>query len=64
MTVGFIAVFGVFGLVVSPVASQVQQYLPWFTVAFGVAGGGGRGVAGRRSRAADAGARADLAAGR
>ena len=37
MTVGFIAVFGVFGLVVSPVASQVQQYLPWFTVAFGVA---------------------------
>ncbi len=36
MTVGFIAVFGVFGLVVSPVASQVQQYLPWFTVAFGV----------------------------
>lgn len=36
MTVGFIAVFGVFGLVVSPVASQVQQYLPWFTVTFGV----------------------------
>jgi cytochrome c-type biogenesis protein len=36
MTIGFIAVFGVFGLVVSPVASQVQQYLPWFTVAFGV----------------------------
>jgi cytochrome c-type biogenesis protein len=35
MTIGFIAVFGVFGLVVSPVASQVQQYLPWFTVAFG-----------------------------
>jgi cytochrome c-type biogenesis protein len=36
MTVGFIAVFGVFGLVISPVASQVQQYLPWFTVAFGL----------------------------
>ena len=36
MTLGFIAVFGVFGLVISPVASQVQQYLPWFTVAFGV----------------------------
>ncbi len=35
MTVGFIAVFGVFGLAISPVASQVQQYLPWFTVAFG-----------------------------
>ena len=36
MTLGFIAVFAVFGLVISPVASQVQQYLPWFTVAFGV----------------------------
>ena len=36
MTLGFITVFGVFGLVISPVASQVQQYLPWFTVAFGV----------------------------
>ena len=37
MTVGFVAVFGVFGLVISPVASQAQQYLPWFTAAFGVA---------------------------
>jgi len=36
MTLGFVAVFGVFGLVVSPVAAQVQQYLPWFTVGFGV----------------------------
>jgi cytochrome c-type biogenesis protein len=36
MTLGFVAVFGVFGLVVSPVASQVQQYLPWFTVGFGI----------------------------
>jgi cytochrome c-type biogenesis protein len=36
MTVGFVAVFGIFGLVISPVASQVQQYLPWFTVVFGV----------------------------
>ena len=36
MTLGFVAVFGVFGIVVSPVASQVQQYLPWFTVVFGV----------------------------
>lgn len=35
MTVGFVAVFGVFGLVVSPVAAQAQQYLPWFTTAFG-----------------------------
>jgi cytochrome c-type biogenesis protein len=35
MTLGFVTVFGVFGLVISPVASQVQQYLPWFTVTFG-----------------------------
>ena len=35
MTLGFVAVFGVFGLVVSPVASQAQQYLPWFTAVFG-----------------------------
>jgi cytochrome c-type biogenesis protein len=35
MTVGFVAVFGVFGLVVSPVAAHAQQYLPWFTTAFG-----------------------------
>ncbi|MCY7399793.1 MAG: cytochrome c biogenesis CcdA family protein [Nocardioides sp.] len=36
MTLGFVIVFGVFGLVISPVASQVQQYLPWFTTVFGV----------------------------
>ena len=49
MTLGFIAVFGVFGLAISPVASQVQQYLPWFTVAFGVlvAAAGGWLLAGR-----------------
>lgn len=49
MTIGFVAVFGVFGLLVSPVASQVQQYLPWFTVAFGVvvAAAGAWLVAGR-----------------
>ena len=35
MTVGFVAVFGIFGIVISPLASQVQQYLPWFTVVFG-----------------------------
>lgn len=35
MTVGFVAVFGVFGLVISPVASEVQQYLPWFTTVLG-----------------------------
>ncbi|HSF37370.1 MAG TPA: cytochrome c biogenesis CcdA family protein [Nocardioides sp.] len=49
MTIGFITVFGVFGIVVSPVASQVQQYLPWFTVAFGlvVTAAGGWLLAGR-----------------
>lgn len=36
MTLGFAAVFGLFGLVVAPVASQVQQHLPWFTVVFGL----------------------------
>lgn len=42
MTLGFVVVFGVFGLVISPVAGQVQQYLPWFTTVFGllVAGAG------------------------
>ena len=36
MTIGFVTVFAVFGIVISPVASQIQQYLPWFTVGFGV----------------------------
>jgi cytochrome c-type biogenesis protein len=42
MTAGFVAVFGVFGLVISPIASAVQRYLPWVTVVVGcalVAGG-------------------------
>lgn len=37
MTVGFVAVFAVFGLVVSPLAASVQQYLPWVTLATGAA---------------------------
>ena len=37
MTLGFAGVFAVFGLVVAPVAAGLQQHLPWFTVAFGVA---------------------------
>ncbi len=36
MTVGFVAVFGTFGLVISPVASSVQQYLPWITIGIGM----------------------------
>lgn len=36
MTLGFMGVFAVFGLAVAPVASGLQQHLPWFTVALGV----------------------------
>lgn len=36
MTAGFVVVFAVFGLVVAPIASSVQQYLPWVTLATGV----------------------------
>jgi cytochrome c biogenesis protein CcdA len=36
MTAGFAAVFALFGLAVAPVAGQVQEHLPWFTIAFGL----------------------------
>jgi cytochrome c biogenesis protein CcdA len=36
MTVGFAALFGVFGLAIQPVAGQVQEHLPWFTITFGL----------------------------
>jgi cytochrome c biogenesis protein CcdA len=36
MTAGFVAVFGAFGLAVAPVATWVQDRLPWFTIGFGV----------------------------
>lgn len=36
MTSGFAVVFAVFGLVISPVAAQLQRHLPWFTVVLGV----------------------------
>jgi len=36
MTAGFVAVFGVVGLVISPLTSAVYRYVPWFTVVFGV----------------------------
>ena len=36
MTTGFAGVFAVFGLAVAPVAAGIQQYLPWFTVGFGL----------------------------
>lgn len=49
LTVGFAVLFGLFGLAVLPVAGQVQQHLPWFTVVFGIAlaGTGAWLVAGR-----------------
>jgi cytochrome c-type biogenesis protein len=37
MTLGFVGVFGIFGLVVAPVAAGVQRYLPWVTVVLGCA---------------------------
>ncbi|APU43340.1 cytochrome c biogenesis CcdA family protein [Streptomyces sp. TN58] len=36
VTAGFAALFGIFGLAVLPVAGQIQQHLPWFTIAFGI----------------------------
>ncbi len=36
LTLGFVAVFGVFGLVISPIASGVQRYLPWVTLVLGL----------------------------
>lgn len=36
LTLGFAAVFAIFGLVIMPVASSVTGQLPWFTVVLGV----------------------------
>jgi cytochrome c biogenesis protein CcdA len=36
MTLGFAAVFAIFGLAIMPVASSVTGQLPWFTVVLGV----------------------------
>jgi cytochrome c biogenesis protein CcdA len=36
MTAGFVAVFGLFGLVLAPTAGLVQRHLPWFTIGFGL----------------------------
>jgi cytochrome c biogenesis protein CcdA len=37
MTVGFVAVFGAFGLLVVPLALSLQEYLPWVTIVIGFA---------------------------
>jgi cytochrome c-type biogenesis protein len=49
MALGFLAVFGLFGLVVTPLATSVQQYVPAVTVVIGLAMAvlGGLMVAGR-----------------
>ncbi|MEV0831169.1 cytochrome c biogenesis CcdA family protein [Nonomuraea rubra] len=37
MTAGFVTVFGVFGLVVTPLAVSVGRFLPWATILIGLA---------------------------
>ncbi|HET7736314.1 MAG TPA: cytochrome c biogenesis CcdA family protein [Nocardioidaceae bacterium] len=37
MTAGFTVVFALFGLVVSPIASSAQRYLPWVSLVVGLA---------------------------
>ncbi|MGI9157351.1 MAG: cytochrome c biogenesis CcdA family protein [Marmoricola sp.] len=37
MNAGFTAVFAAFGLIVAPVASSAQRYLPWFSLVVGLA---------------------------
>lgn len=36
MTLGFAGVFAVFGLAIAPVASGIQQHLPWATISLGI----------------------------
>jgi cytochrome c biogenesis protein CcdA len=36
VTAGFVAVFGTFGLIVTPFALSIEQYLPWATIVIGL----------------------------
>ena len=36
LTAGFVTVFGLFGLIVSPMSVRYQDYLPWATIAIGL----------------------------
>lgn len=49
MSIGFAAVFGVFGAIVVPLALSLERYLPWATIVIGVVlvAGGGWLLAGR-----------------
>lgn len=44
LTAGFVVVFGAFGLIVTPFALRIEQYLPWATIVIG-AGLVGLGIA-------------------
>ena len=50
LTAGFVLVFGAFGLIISPLAVRIEQYLPWATVVigFGLLGLGVALLAGRQ----------------
>ena len=37
LTAGFVAVFGAFGLIISPLALSIEKYLPWATIVIGLA---------------------------
>jgi cytochrome c-type biogenesis protein len=36
LTAGFIVVFGAFGVIVTPLALRIEQYLPWVTIVIGI----------------------------
>lgn len=36
LTAGFVAVFGLFGLAIAPLAVSIERYLPWATIVIGV----------------------------
>lgn len=36
VTTGFVAVFATFGLIVTPLALSIEQYLPWATIVIGI----------------------------
>ena len=50
LTAGFVAVFGLFGLAIAPLAVSIERYLPWATIVIGVVlvGMGGALVMGRQ----------------